>query len=291
MEVLSTLRARSSRWKVAAMKAHTLDQGKKPIKDIPVELTVSPVQEDPHTGTFPGWYGETNANPVLYKDGFDGVYIKFAPGNNNSLYLNLQGSTRYVTADFSHSLADGDSSSIGYVHPTVPLRGWLIKINDVANLALYRDVLGSSCEPNSEDCLLDTLMVSNVYLSSGDSISPIYCNNDTASLDCSGARLARANRYSDTSLVRVRVSAGCFSWTVEPVPFSLDPTGSPADPGDPEFNSVVDGHAVAGLIAPNGLKGKLAGNISGGQYHMPFTFTVVRTGSQPVGGWCADLPQ
>ena len=138
------------------------------------------------------------------------------------------------------------------------LTGWVINVNRVGNLALYTNgQLGTQ---------MQSTLYSNPYLAD----YVLYCDNTT--LDCGGTRKALANKWSDTSVIRVTVDPSCSSWTIEPLPVPTVGDGS---------------YSVAGLIGQTSARGN-ATLISGGQYSMPFTITLTR--ADGVTG-CAGLLQ
>jgi hypothetical protein len=88
---------------------------------------------------------------------------------------------------------------------------------------------------------MQSTLYSNSYLAD----YVVYCDNTT--LDCSGTRLALADKWSDTSLIRVTVGTNCSSWTIEPL-------SAPA---------VGDGsHSVAGLIGQTSARGNATTSVS-----------------------------
>ena len=237
-------------------------QAKGPCRDIPLRVAIAPISQPSLTG---GLYGDgltdDGSDPAVasvYTDGKNGLYAKFQIcDGSNRFTLALAHSGRFYTTDFSLQLVPGDTGSPGYIGPTGPLSGGSLQIAQVANLSLY-SVAGQ----------LDTSMSATVQNLPSASIN--YCNKSLG-LVCTGGRQQVANKWSDTSVVRVTVAANCASWTITP----LVPS-----PGD----SWVNSSAVAGLVEGITSKGT-ATLISGGQYSMPFSISLTRLD----GRGCADL--
>lgn len=252
---------------VAAAPVHAQSKTRSSCQDIPLRVAIHPVTSDPATALPGGLYGdgvivEPRSGASVYTDGEPGVYAKFQVCNASydfSLNLsvpNLKSSPRRFTVDFSTLLVPGDVP--GY---SGPVPAWLMRIPEMGNLARYSN-------GQFHAMLVGTLESPGQFA---------YCNNDTATLDCTGTRLTRANTYSDTSVVQVTAAADCSSWTIVP----LRVTG---DPADPEFNAAVNGLFVIGLVGEDTTK-KPAQVVSGGQYSVPFMMTLTRTD----GGGCSRL--
>ena len=230
-------------------------------KSVPVNATFHALDT-----TNGGLFGHTNTADTTYVNGVSGTVVLLVCNGTGDFWLNLS-STEFFTYDFSKGLVRGD---VPLLPAGTRLTGWVINVNKVGNLARYTNesgVLGGSSSGE-----LDTQMQSTLYANNYLADYVLYCDNTT--LDCSGKRQALADKYSDTSLIRVTVDPSCSSWTIEPVPV---PTGVP----------MVGGYSVAGLIDQTSARGN-ATLISGGQYSMPFSITLTR--SDGVTG-CAGLLQ
>lgn len=231
-------------------------QAKGSCKDVPVNATFHPVIingiPDASNG---GLFGHTNTAATTYTNGVSGTVVLSVCNGTGDFYLNLS-SSEWFTYDFAKKLANGDRDLLP---PGTRLTGWVLKVNRVGNLAVYAD--------GELRTQLQSTLYSNPYLAD----YVVYCDNTTLD-NCTGMRQALANKWSDTSLIRVTVGPSCSSWTIEPL---LVPT-------------VGDGsYSVAGLIGQTSARGN-ATLISGGQYSMPFRITLAR--ADGVTG-CAGLLQ
>lgn len=234
-------------------------------KDVPVYATFHPVMIDgtPDTSNG-GLFGHTNTANTVYENGVSGTVVLSVCNGTGDFYLNLS-SSEWFTYDFSKGLVAGD---VSLLPDGTRLTGWVIKVNQVGNLVRYMNASGVLDGTGSGQ--LDTQMQSTLHRNAYLADYVLYC--DGTMLDCSGTRKALANRYSDTSLIRVTVNPSCSSWTIEPLPV---PT-------------VADGSsAVAGLLSRTSSKGN-ATLVSGGQYSIPFKITLTR--ADGVAG-CAGLLQ
>lgn len=252
---------------VAAGSAQAQTKAKTSCQDIPLKVAIYAITSDPVTGLPGGLYGDgvvvdAQSGASVYTDGDAGVYAKFQVCNASyDFVLNLsiptlKSSPRRFTMDFSSLLVPGDVP--GY---SGPVPAWLLKIPQMASLSRYGN-------GQLDTMLVGTLESSGLFA---------YCNNDTPAIECTGTRLTLANKYSDTSVVRVTVAADCSSWTAAPI-------GVTGDLADPEFNTGVEGRFVAGLTKEDTTR-KPTQLASAGQYSMPFTIVLTRTDD----GGCSHL--
>ena len=211
--------------------------GKGGCQDIPLQLTISPVQVD--GSGYPGIYGDGGpTSPATYTDGSRGVYAKFQVCNGtNDFILNLgRPSNRFFTVDFSKPLGGAD---LGVVQPTGTVGAWFINLDHAAIKTVS----------------VDTLM--NITTSGAGNV--VYCGPPPsfAAFNLLCSVVEKDNTYNATSLVRVTVNCSAVpaaTWTIAPVPLS---------------GGALFGYPVAGLSEANG--------ISGGYYSMPFSMTLTRT--------------
>ena len=235
-------------------------------KYIPLQVTIHSVPYDPlaanGAGGHPGLYGDAGAlTDSVYTDGGpDGVYAKFVLCKANSptykFVMNLNNSTRFVNLEFSRLLTSYDTGTIvpGTSGAPVVFHSGVLGIDQVPNLSAY---LGGQLNTWGNAASINPISVNTTL---------IYCNQFTVA--CTGSGQQGANKYSDTSILLVTVAPGCSSWTITPqVP----------SPGV----GWVSTNSVAGLI-----EAFRRGNLSAGDYSMPFSLTITRTD----GGGCTGLP-
>ena len=242
-----------------AVPAQAQAKGKGSCKNIPVDATFHLI--DTSNG---GLFGHTNTADTTYKNGVSGTVDLSVCDGTGDFYLNLS-SSEWFTYDFSKGLVVGD---VPFLPAGTRLTGWVIKVNGVGKLALYTNESGILNGSSSGQ--LGTGMQSTLYSNKYLADYVLYCDDTT--LNCTGTRQALADLKSNTSLIRVTVSASCSLWTIEPLLVSTVANGT---------------YSVGGLINQTSARGN-ATLISGGQYSMPFSITLTR--SDGVTG-CAGLLQ
>ena len=232
-------------------------QSKGTCSDIPMQLIVTPQTKGQGGVSGDGVSIYNNPNDpafnggTLYQDGVGGASVKFLVCSSNDFVVNLRSTSpvRYLNMDFSVQLAPPDTAdgAVNLTGQQVQQQGQ--QINEMADASLYTNGQFVDC--------------SGFALNSGGNAwfhpTTLY---DPVVPDClGGAAQNAANTPINTSAVLIQQVNAC-TWTVSPM---LDSTGT--------WRRIGIGETVK--------IGKTSTAITGGQYHMPFSYEIQKLNCIP----------